>query len=186
MTSINPYEPPQIGSATSRPVRLPVRVSGVLTAEDAIESLRAVGKWRTWLVPLVVAPTLLLIGGLILLTWPIVVDWRLPVALGVFALVMMLTPIRARQRFRKQWKARPEHHQPIVWTFSPDDLLIEATNSKHLHAWTGFIYAKITPDKLILAQQGGAMFNFIPRRFFETEDDWVAVCDLLSNKLPVR
>jgi len=182
MTSINPYEPARERSVPSPVGALPVRATGVVTAEDALSALAAVGKWRPWRTPLLVLPVMLLAGVAWLLNPR--GGWFGPAMMVVAGLVLLSAPFRAKGKFAKTWNARPEHAHPIVWTFSDEGLFIESINSKHLHSWSTFVSARVLPDKLILTQHGGQMFNFIPRRCFNTDADWQTVCQLIASKLP--
>jgi len=185
MTPVNPYEPPRSATPATIAGRLPVRATGVLTPEDALRALAAVGKWRPWRFSLI-GLSIMAVGLLVLSQGAGGIKWPLIFAAAIFGLAMALGVLNAKRKFRKAWNARPEHAQPIVWTFSDEGLFIESMNSKHLHSWTAFVYARITPDKLILAQHGDAMFNFVPRRCFDTDADWLAVSQLLVARLPVR
>jgi len=183
--SINPYQTPREGLSAARPSPLPVRATGVLTVDDAIAALRTEGKWNAWRNVLIFVGVFSIITGLLMLQRPRQLG-VMAVYLGIGSLIVVLAALRARSRFAKSWNARFENQQPISWTISEEGLLIETANSKHLHSWGAFIKAKVTPDKIIITQQGGAMFNFIPRRFFETDGDWLAVRQLLASKLPLR
>jgi len=113
-------------------------------------------------------------------------QWEIVIAWGVCAVICLGLPLRARQRFVAAWNSRNDHHHPVSWTFSDEGLFTETVNAKALHSWTAYTRVTITRDHVVLAQQGGQSFNFVPRRFFETEGDWLAVRQLLASKLPVR
>jgi hypothetical protein len=187
MTSLNPYQSFSSGGVfpAAQPAKLPVRVTGQITADDVLAALKAVGKWRPWRTAFLFASILIVIAahsaanrrrGM----------WIGSLFLVVPLLMALLALLRARRRLVNSWNARPEYQHPVSWTFSHEGLLIETVSSKTLRDWSGFLYAKVTPDRIVLAQPGDAMFNFVPRRFFGTEGDWVAVCQLLAAKLPVR
>ena len=187
MTSMNPYQTPMSGGVfpAAVPSKLPVRVTGLITADDVIASLKVVGKWQPWRTSLVVVPILLVFAALSAANrrrgaW-------VPLLVFVVPLVMLLlAPLRARRRLLVSWNSRPEYQHPVSWTFSNEGLLTETISSKTLRDWSGFLYAKIMPDRIVLAQPGDMMFSFVPRRFFESEGDWAAVCQLLAIKVPVR
>ena len=122
---------------------------------------------------------------LLLITWRGRV-WFVPLIFCFACVFLLALSFRVKARFVQSWHGRPEHAQPIVWTFSDEGLFVEAINSKHLYSWQAYVDALIAADKIILAQQGGQMFNFIPRRCFETDTDWQTVCQLVASKLPVR
>src|SRR5262245_47963318 len=46
MTPINPYQPPREGAVVSPVSALPVRATGIATAEDALAALTALGKFQ--------------------------------------------------------------------------------------------------------------------------------------------
>jgi hypothetical protein len=187
VTPTNPYEPPRPEIAAVGAAQLPVQVSGVLTPQDAIAALRAVGKWKPWRLSIIAASIgLAIISIQVLNRPPGGIRWPVVMLVAVVAVALSLAPITAKQKFVKSWNSRPENNKPITWTFSEEGLFIEAAHSKHLHAWTAFPYMRMTPSQLILAQHGDAMFNFIPRRFFNSDADWQAACQLLATKLPVR
>jgi hypothetical protein len=167
------------------PAKLPVRVTGLITAEDVIGSLKAVGKWQPWRTVMIAVPMLLLVAFLQGINRPRR-GGALPILLLIPLIMLLLIPLRARRRVLNSWKDRPEYHQPISWTFSEEGVLIETISSQTLRSWNGFLYAHITPDRIVLAQPGDAMFNFVPRRLFESDGQWLAVCQLLASKLPVR
>ena len=186
--TINPYQPPQSGPSSAHPAPLPVRVTGVLTAEDAQRALRAAmgGRRAFWFI--ISGAAVVVLGTIGLMIWQ--GDWiRLwAAAFQVVAVVIIgcVLFVLSKRRFAASWNGRPENRQPVSWTFSNEGLLIETTSGKQLHYWNSFAYATIPADKVILAQRGGLMFNFVPRRLFETDEDWAAVCQLLALKLPVR
>ena len=188
MTSMHSYQPAMSGSLfpSAQAAKLPVRVTGLITADDVIASLKAVGKWRYWRIPLLVLPVLLMITFVTLTNRRRGVAWPVPIVSIAAGLFLLTAPLRARHRFIKSWNARTEFQHPVSWTFSNEGLFTETVSSKSLRDWSGFIYAKITPDRIVLAHPGETMFSFIPRRLFSTEDDWTATCQLLAAKLPVR
>lgn len=186
MTSIHAHPPGSSGGvyAAAQPAKLPVRVTGLITADDVIASLKAVGKWRTWRTALFLVPIMLILFSLGAGN-----RRRLPLLLIFFMIplvIAILAPLRARWRLKKSWRAHTEYHQPVSWTFSEDGLFVETVNSKSLRHWAGFVYAKITPERIVLAHPGDQMFNFVPRRLFESDAQWVAVCQLLASKVPVK
>jgi len=187
MTILNSYQLP--GGAVFPPAqaaKVPVRVTGSITADDAITSLKAVGKWRTWRVSLIVLPLLLLITLATMTNGRRRIIWPVPIAMITASVLLVTAPLRAKRRFIQSWNTRPDYHHPISWTFSNEGLLTETINSKTLRDWSGFLYARITPDRIVLAQPGDVMFSFVPRRLFSSEEEWTAVCQLLAAKLPVR
>jgi hypothetical protein len=152
---VNPYQPPRPEIPEAANAQVPVRVTGVLTPEDAISALRAVGKWQPWRLAMFVIPAALLAIGYLLLAPPAgQVRWPVVIEIAIFALVLALAPLNAKGKFVSTWKLRPDNSQPISWTFSNDGLFVEAVHSKHLHGWPSFLYARITADQYILAQQG--------------------------------
>jgi len=190
MTSMNLYQP---AAATAegvfppaRAAKVPVLITGLITADDAIASLKAVGKWRTWRISLLILPLLILVTFASMTNRRRRVVWPVPIATITAGAFLMTAPLRAKHRFVKSWNARPDYLHPISWTFSHEGLLTETINSKTLRDWSGFQYAQITADRIVLAQPGDMMFSFVPRRLFASEDDWSAVCQLLAAKLPVR
>src|SRR5262245_32316739 len=166
--------------------KVPVRVTGLITADDAIASLKTVGKWRTWRVSLIILPLVILVTFATMSNRRRRVIWPVPVAMVTAGIFLMTAPLRARYRFVKSWNSRPDYQQPVSWTFSHEGLLTETINSKTLRDWSGFVYARITPDRIVLAQPGDAMFSFVPRRLFSSDAEWTAVCQLLEAKLPFR
>lgn len=182
-TPINPYDAPRSLPAPSPTASLPVRVSGVMTADDALSALKAVGKWNPkpmiWL-----SLAAILLGAGLLVASGGRKGWILPATICVAGVLVLAVWLRAKTRFVANWNARPEHSHPLTWTFSDDGLFVETINSKHLHAWTAFVTVRVTPNMLVLTQQGGQMFNFIPRRFFTSESDWEAVGKFLTQRLP--
>jgi hypothetical protein len=187
MTTLNSY-PPSGGAVfpPAQAAKVPVRVTGSITADDAIESLKAVGKWRTWRISLIVLPLLVLITLATLTNRRRRIVWPVPIATITAGVLLMTAPLRAKRRFVRSWNNRPDYHHPISWTFSHEGLLTETINSKTLRDWSGFVYAKITPERIVLAQPGDMMFSFVPRRLFSSDGEWTAACQLLAAKLPVR
>ncbi len=185
MNDVNPYEPPRESSPTTSPDSLPVRASGTLTADDVIATLQSMGKWRPWLALLIAMPVIVVVTIIFAVNngprnW-----WAPFLSMGIATVIVLWMTLGARRRMEKQWKALPENGQPIVWTFSEDSLLVETTNSKHLHSWSAFVRASITPHMFILTQQGDALWTFIPRRFFESDSDWQTVVQLIGAKIQV-
>src|SRR5262245_6586803 len=188
--TINPYQPPQSGVSSAHPGPLPVRATGVMTADDARRALAAATKTGTFSLKAVAVAIVLMFLFMAVMSrhhsvyrfelWASAIE--LPVILGILTLLFFM----ARRTFNAAWNAHPENHQPVTWTFSEDGLFVETATSKHLHYWTSFIYAKIPADTLILAKPGGTLFTCVPRKFFESDEDWAAVCNLLALKLPVR
>jgi hypothetical protein len=188
----NPYDSPTVTDTKVLPAPLPVRARGVLTPEDARQALNVAFRQGSGIVLIATAvAVVVLFAGAALLAfrnpghesefWPSAAALTI---VGSFFIPMYL--VLHRRRFARMWNSRAENQQPVTWTFSADGLLIETASGKQLQFWSSFIYALTTTDKLILAQQGGMQFNFVPRRFFETEEDWAAVRQLLAEKLPVR
>jgi hypothetical protein len=187
VTAINPYEPPrEVLQPLAAPGTLPVRATGILTADDFVDTLKAVGQWRPRLVQKVIV--VLAVGSVLVAFVAYGVDGLLVVVppLGAACALVLWGTIAGKRRLEKIWNARPENREPMSWTFSEEGLYVETVNSKHFHAWNGFTKGTIWPDKLILTQQGEGMWNFIPRRFFATEGDWQAVTQLVAGQLPVR
>lgn len=187
MSAINPYQPPQPELVAAELVGPgPITASGVLTADDAIAALRAMGKWRPWLLPLIAIP-IFAIAALSTLNQPVLPrNWLPIIAAAIFLTAALSLGFGARTRMAKQWIARPENLHPIRWTFQSDGLMIETVHSRHYLAWPSFSSARILPDKIVLTQHGGTMFNFIPRRMFTSEADWHAVSQMLAAKLPAQ
>jgi hypothetical protein len=185
MTLLNPYQTPRADKLLSQPGSLPVRVTGMMTADDSLAALKAVGKWHPWRIPLIVFPVLIWVMFTAFDQWR-AVGWFPPLVVLVAGLFLLTFPLRIKRRFVKAFRARTEYAQPVTWTFSDEGLLTETIHAKTLRVWSGFAYVKITPTLIVLAQPGDAMFNFIPRRLFETEGDWLAVTQLLAAKLPVK
>ena len=188
MSSINPYQPFMSDGVAPAvvPSKLPVRVTGQITADDAIASLKAAGKWRTWRVSVLILALLVAFTLASMTNRRRKAAWPVPIATIVASVFVLTAPLRTRHRFVKAWNARTEYQHPVSWTFSPEGLLTETISSKTLRDWSGFLYAKITGDRIVLAQPGDVMFNFVPRRYFESEGDWAAVCQLVATKLPLR
>jgi len=187
VSNVNPYESPSHRTNSPMAQTFPLRATGVLRPDDAISALKAIGKWRAWLGSLIVATIIIVVGIVLALNQPAPNDWVWPaIFCGVMAVFALLLPLQVRHRFANTWNARPENQAPVTWTFSDDGLLVETTRSKHLHFWEAFDSITVTRDQLILAQNGGVMFNFIPRRFFESDDEWTAVCQLVAAKVRMR
>jgi len=156
-----------------------------VTAQDSLRALAVAGKWRPWRVLFVAIPALIWLifvasidgGGSGWLYLLIIVTVGLLLPAGLF---------RFKRRYVKAFDARIEYRQPVTWTFSSEGLLTETIHSKTLRLWSGFAYAKISPDLIVLAHHGDALFNFVPRRLFETEGEWLAVGQLLAEKVPRR
>lgn len=187
MSTINPYESPKLGQIPADgQARLPVRATGILLPDDGIAALKAVGKWPTW------RGWTIILGFLIVVS--LVTGLSIPqngpvvgATVGAIGLVLYVSLlVSARPRFAKMWNSRPEHMQPMTWTFAEDGLFVETANSKHLHQWTSFLYFKATSNQLIIAQQGDMQFNFVPKRMFADETDWETVQNLLAAKLAAR
>jgi len=186
VTAINPYEPPREPlPQVAVPGTLPVRATGILTGDDFVGTLKAVGQWRPRLA--IVAVVVLVLSLVYLVTARGMGEhlWLGATGVAVALVLLLLFITRGKRRLRDQWNARVEHREPISWTFAEEGLYIETVHSKHFHAWTAFVQASIRPDKLILTQQGGGMWNFIPRRFFASEGDWQAATQLVTAKLPL-
>lgn len=165
-------------------MRLPITVSGLLTPDDCIAALKAVGKWRVWWIPSLALLGIALIGA----NLPAVRGGagRVGLTMILLAGLFLLTyPLRMRRRFVRTWQARTEFSHPVSWTFADDGLLTETVNAKNFRDWNGFAYAKITPRQIVLSYPGNAMFSFVPKRFF-TDDDWTCVCQHLNMKLTVK
>jgi hypothetical protein len=111
-------------------------------------------------------------------------NWVPMIAVVVSVVFVLSLSFRARSRMTKQWNARTENLYPVRWTFHAEGLEIETMQSKHYLAWSSFISVKIMPDQVILTQQGGTMWNFIPRRMFRSDADWQVVTQVLATKLP--
>lgn len=187
MSNVNPYEPPSQGTRAPSVLTLPVRASGVLTSDDAITALRIVGKWRVWVGSLVVAVLIGVVGIAHAWIQPAPIDWIWPMLFwGVMAVSALFLPLQAKHRFAKTWNARPENQSPITWSFSEEGLYVETARSKHLHSWEAFDGTKVAREQLVLVQNGGEMFNFIPRRFFESEAAWNAACQLVASRVSMR
>jgi hypothetical protein len=185
MNGINPYEPPQAAPISTELVgSAPITASGVLTADDAISALRAVGKWRPWFLPLVAIPIFAIVA-ISTMNQPLFArNWVPMIAVVVSVVFVLSLSFRARSRMTKQWNARTENLYPVRWTFHAEGLEIETMQSKHYLAWSSFISVKIMPDQVILTQQGGTMWNFVPRRNFRSDADWQVVTQVLATKLP--
>jgi hypothetical protein len=187
MNELNPYQPPE-----SEPVRAevvgpgPIIASGVLTADDAISALRAVGKWRPWLFPVLAIPIIAIFAISTVNQQLLGRNWLPTIVAAVFAVIVLWLSFSARSRMTKQWNARNENQHPVRWTFHADGLAIETIQSKHYLAWSSFTSVKLLPDQVILTQQGGTMWNFIPRRTFASDADWLAVTQMLATKLPTQ
>jgi hypothetical protein len=187
MNELNPYQPPE-----SAPVRAemvgpgPIIASGVLTADDAISALRSVGKWRPWLFPVLMIPIIAIVAISTVNQQLLGRNWLPAIVAPVFAVIVLWLSLGARSRMTKQWNARPEHLHPVRWTFHPNGLAIETLHSNSFLAWPSFTSVKIMPDQVILTQHGGAMWNFIPRRTFASDADWLAVTQMLATKLPTQ
>lgn len=186
MSEVNPYQPPLEARLVESPGSLPVRVGGVLTADDAITTLRKVGKWRPWQGAVITIPLAIIIAIGFAVNDQMRNVWVPIVTVGIAMVIALWLVLGAKGRMQKQWNSRPEHANPMMWTFSEDGLFVETTNSKHLHAWSAFTQASVSPEMLILTQQGNAMWNFIPRRFFSSDADWYAVTQLLAAKLRIN
>jgi hypothetical protein len=164
---------------------LPVKVTGLVTAEDSLKALAIVGKWRPWRVVFVAVP------ALIWLVFVVSIDggglgWFSLMVIVMVSLLLLMGVFQVKHRYFKAFDARIEYRQPVTWTFSSEGLLTETIHSKTLRLWNGFAYAKITPELIVLAHHGDAMFNFVPRRLFETEGDWLVVGQLLAEQVPRR
>jgi len=106
---------------------------------------------------------------------------------GVIGLLLTIGSASSiRAKFAQQFYTNPQIANPIVWTLSTEGLLVQTVNTSSLHAWNSFERATITPSVVILVNPGGLSFNFIPRRLFASDADYLTACQLISAKLPVR
>jgi len=185
MSEPNPYQSPGPHVAIKVTGIVPVRVSGLLTATDAIKALGAVGKWRTWPYYALAITLVLIAVALMIRQLPSVSIVSISVFL-VGAVFFAIRPLILRIRFIRSWNARPEYQQPITWVFSDEGIFVESTMSKHQQAWEAYQYAKISTNEIVLAHHGNAMFNFVPVRFFASEQELAAVRQMIAAKLPLR
>ncbi len=186
MTEPNPYQPPAPIRAELVTRILPIGATGVLSASDAIRALRAVGKWRTWTY-YALAAALALVGAVMFVPTAQGKISLLTIAFfGVSFLFLLTYPQIVRIRFERSWKARPEYQKPITWVFSEDGIFVETSHSKQQQSWNTFLYAKFTAHEIIFAHHGNMHFNFVPIRFFASEQDVTAARDLIAAKLPLR
>src|SRR5437762_1377129 len=143
--------------------KLPIRIAGRLTGNDAIAALRAAGKLYPWKVLVIMLGFMVVVVGVVVAEGGRAEPTLAFVVLGGLWVMFALW---RRGRVARSVAARPELQQPVTWVFSEEGLFIETSVSKTLHAWGAFSEARITPQMIILARHGGEMFHFVPRRFF--------------------
>jgi hypothetical protein len=144
------------------------------------------GKWRPFRTSLFLVALSLVVAAIATGNKP-GIRIHVLVVVGVIGLLLTIASASSlRDRFAKQFYTSPQIANPIVWTFSAEGLLIQTVNTSSLHAWSSFERATITPAVVILEHPGGSSFNFIPRRFFASEVDYLAARQLIGTKLPVR
>ena len=163
-----------------------ISVTGFLSSDDAVQAMKVLGKWRPFRTSLFLVAFSLAAAAIATAHKP-GIRIHVLVVVGVIGLLLTIgSASRVRPKFASQFYANPEIANPIVWTFSAEGLLIQTVNTSSLHAWNLFGRATITPTVVILEHLGGLSFNFIPRRLFASEADYLMTCQLISAKLPVR
>jgi hypothetical protein len=161
-------------------------VTGLLSSDDAVRAMKVLGKWHPFRPSLLLVAVSLVVAAIATAHKP-GIRIHVLVVVGVIGLLLTIgSASRARDKFAAQFYTNPQIANPIVWTVSAEGLLIQTVNTSASHAWNSFERATITPAVVILEHPGGLSFNFIPRRLFASEADYLTTCQLISAKLPVR
>jgi hypothetical protein len=184
---INPYELPRPAPSPCCSGRLPVRVTGILTAEDAIHALQSLGVGRKWRRILVCCGSAGVAAGLF-----VAVVFHYQVVGILIALTSFFSIENAlfawKRNLRNAWGGRDDYKHPVTWSFCEDALRVETIRHNEQYHWNNVVDLRVTHNQVAIMgkQANSPVLVFVPRRFFDAEEDWAAVCQLIAHKVVVR
>lgn len=105
----------------------------------------------------------------------------------VFAAVLVLLQIPSSRLSPflalEEWRGAPHLHLPQQGTITDEGIEVRHQHGMSVSQWSGFAYRVITPD-MILLFQGVTTFQFYPRSFFATDEEWQAFTTTVEQRTP--
>lgn len=83
----------------------------------------------------------------------------------------------------EEWSGAPHLHLSQQGTITEAGIEVHHQHGISHSQWAGYFYRVITPD-MILLFQGVATFQFYPRSFFATDEDWETFTTLVQERIP--
>lgn len=105
----------------------------------------------------------------------------------VFAVILLLLQIPSSRLSPflalEEWRGAPHLHLPQQGTITEAGIEVHPQHGMSLSQWSGFTYRVITSD-MILLFQGVTTFQFYPRSFFATDEEWQAFTTIIEQRIP--
>lgn len=85
----------------------------------------------------------------------------------------------------EEWRGASHLHLPQQGTITEAGIEVHHQHGMSHSQWAGYLYRVITPD-MILLFQGVTTFQFYPRSFFATDEDWQTLTTLVQQRIPAE
>lgn len=154
---------------------------GHITERDLIRMFSLALKSKRWLF-FVFAPPFLVFSGLAIMNMAHATSY-LYVMMTVFFGIMAVYPFWGpRTSASNTYRRQADMRGTIEGYISNDEIMLRTTNSSQNIKWA--VWKKVIRNReFVLLFQGSGCFNFFPRSFFASDEDWQKFQAILDEKV---